>query len=72
MRDRAAQATTERMPDDELVRLRTENQALRSEHEILAAMVKRAAREITTPLGKDIMADLDAFMKTSVTRGRSA
>jgi len=56
------------MPDDEIARLRTENQALRSEHEILASMVKRAAREITTPLGKDILADLDGFMKASVTK----
>lgn len=58
------------MPDDELARLRAENQALRNEHEILVSMVRRAAREISTPLGKDILADLDAFMKTSMTKGK--
>lgn len=46
------------MSDDEIARLRRENDLLRHEHEILVWMVKRAVREVPSGHGKDILADL--------------
>lgn len=54
------------MSDDEIARLRRENELLRNEHEILVWMVKRAVREIPgSGLGKDILTDLAKLLSTS-------
>jgi hypothetical protein len=60
-----AHATRQLMPDHETARIQAENQVLRHERDTLAAMVRRASREVPPAFKKDLIADLESLLKTS-------